>query len=222
MLAVLPSPMLGASVWRPVAHTLVERGWNAHIAASEAVLPRTAQDVLDGFLATLPPDEDLVLVPHSNAGAYVPALAAERRVIGCVFVDALLPPADGRIPLAPPALLDAMRELADDEGMLPPWTRWFDDADVAELFPDEDTRDQVELEQQSFPISYFEEYLPVPSGWDARPCAYLAFGETYASQRDEAARRGWPVRTLQGLHLHTLIDPESVAAQVHELATGLR
>lgn len=72
---------------------------------------------------------------HSNAGAYVPALTGQRRVVGCVFVDALLPSRAGRVPLAPLAFLDVLRDLADDVGLLPPWTCWWDEADVAGLLP---------------------------------------------------------------------------------------
>ena len=121
-MALLPSPLLGPSVWQPVGQVLTERGW--HVMTGPApVAPRTGQDVLDGLLAALPTGQDLVVIPHSNAGAYVPALVAQRQVVGCVFVDALLPPRGGRVPLAPLAFLDALRELADDIGLLPPWTR---------------------------------------------------------------------------------------------------
>lgn len=62
---------------------------------------RTGQDVLDAFTAALPVGRNLILVPHSNAGAYVPALTTLRSVVGVVFVDAVLPPTHGRVPLAP-------------------------------------------------------------------------------------------------------------------------
>jgi len=32
---------------------------------------RTGQDALDAFVATPPTEQDLVVVPHSNASAYV-------------------------------------------------------------------------------------------------------------------------------------------------------
>jgi hypothetical protein len=57
----------------------------------------------------------------------------------------------------------------------------------------------------------------VPAGWDNRPGAYLAFGDTYATQRQEAVSRGWPVSTLPGGHLHHLADPERVAAEIDGL-----
>jgi hypothetical protein len=57
----------------------------------------------------------------------------------------------------------------------------------------------------------------VPAGWDQVPAAYLALGDTYPAERGEAARRGWPVNTLAGAHLHQLIDPAVVAAEITTL-----
>ncbi len=90
-------------------------------------------------------------------------------VVAAVFVDAILPPPRGRIPLAPPALLDVLREKADDDGLLPPWTSWWDEVDVAALFPSPESRAGVEQEQQRLPLSYFVDALAVPQGWDQRP-----------------------------------------------------
>lgn len=160
-------------------------------------------------------DEDLIVVPHSNAGLYVPAIAAHRRALSFVFVDALLPAASGRIELAPPAaLLDVLRDKADENGVLPPWTAWWPEADVAALFPVDTVRASVEREQPRLPLSYFDGSLPIPPGWDQRPGAYLAFGESYSDERGDAARRGWPVATIAGTHLHMLVDPEQVASQI--------
>ena len=209
-LVFLPSPLLGPAVWQPVARLLADRGWRTTTCS---LPPRvlTAEGVLAAFLGALPPDRDCVLVPHSNAGAYVPELTVQRAVVGTVFVDAVLPPAGGRIPLAPPAFLDGLRAKAEDDGLLPPWTSWWDEADVAALFPTTGMRAHVEREQRRLPLSYFEGSLAVPPGWDDRPAAYLAFGDTYGAERDDAARRGWPVRTLPGDHLHQLTDPGQVA-----------
>jgi len=219
-LALLPSPLLGPSVWQPVARVLADRGWHTVTCAVPAPL-RTGQDVLDAFLAALPMDRELVLVPHSNAGAYVPALMMQRRVVAAVFVDAVLPPGRGRVPLAPPAFLNFLREKAEGSGLLPVWTSWWDEADVAALLPDAETRARLEQEQQRLPLSYFEGTLPVPEGWDERPGAYLAFGDTYGRERDEAEQRRWPVSTLPAEHLHLLNDPDQVAIELVDLLSQL-
>lgn len=219
-LALLPSPLLGPAVWAPVAQALAERGWHTMICAATPPV-RTGDDVLAGLLAALPTEQDVVLVPHSNAGAYVPELVMQRRVVATVFVDAVLPPRRGRIPLAPPAFLDLLRAKADDDGLLPVWTSWWDKARVAPLFPDAPTRALVEREQQQLPLSYFEGARPVPSGWDRCCGAYLAFGSTYATERNAAVRRRWPVTTMPGTHLHMLREPEQVATELLALLDAL-
>jgi hypothetical protein len=221
VLALLASPLLGPAVWQPVAERLSRRGWPVVMPVAAKAAPRTPDDVLRSLLAGLPADQDLVLIPHSNAGLYVPALATKRRTAGYVFVDAGLPTGYDRVPLAPPAFLDLVTQKADANGLLPPWTQWWDEAAVATLFPDAEVRERVEREQQRLPLSYFGHSLPVPPGWDDRPGAYLAFGDTYGSDRQEAAGRGWPVTTLSGGHLHMLVDPGRVAAEIEALLAAI-
>ena len=217
VLTFLPSPLLGPSVWRPVARILADQGWPTLFCEGPSPVV-TGDDVLEAFVAALPRDRDLVLVPHSNAGAYVPELSVDFSILAMVFVDAVLPPPSGRIPLAPTALLDVLRERADADGLLPPWTQWWDETDVQALFPDAASRAAVEREQQRIPLTYLEGERAVPAGWDEVPGAYLAFGDTYADERDDAARRGWPVRTLQHAgHLHQLAAPDQVAEAIGTL-----
>jgi pimeloyl-ACP methyl ester carboxylesterase len=207
---LLASPLLGPSVWAPVADELGARG-------SAVTVPRlpdridTPDDVLDGFREGMPTGEPVVLVPHSNAGLYAAALAAARPVQAVVFVDAGLPAAAPATPTAPPGFRAQLGGLADDEGRLPPWTRWWPDLDLSELFPDEGSRAAVEAEQRRLPLSYFDAEVPSPAGWERLPAAYLGFGETYVDERTQAEARGWPVETLPGLHLHQLVDPGGVA-----------
>ena len=96
---LLTSPLLGPSVWAPVAEVLSGRGL-------DVVVPRLGEvaspvDVLRGYLAGIPEDRPLTLVAHSNAGLYVAALAPERPVEEVVFVDAGLPEDTPWTPTAP-------------------------------------------------------------------------------------------------------------------------
>ncbi len=220
-LALLPSPLLGPAVWAPVAAELRRTGWSVVECKSAAAAPDSWEDVLDGFVADLPASRELVLVPHSNAGLYVPALSRERHVAAALFVDAGLPPADGAAPLAPAAFYDFLSGLAGGDDRLPPWTQWWDDADADGLFPGPAARERVENEQLRLPLAYFRGSVPVPAGWDERPCGYLAFGETYADERQRAQALGWPVQTLAGRHLHTLVKPREVAAAITQLLASL-
>lgn len=219
VLVLLPSPLLPAVVWHPVAQRLAAAGWPV-AEVSDGPAPRTAADVLARFGDAVPADRDAILIPHSNAGLYVPCLAAQRAVVGCVFVDAGLPPAAGQARLAPVEFYDFLAGLADDDGLLPPWTRWWDE-DLDALFPSRQVRDQVERGQHRLPLSYFAESLPVPPGWTELPGAYLSFGETYRAERVEAAARGWPTVVLDGQHLHQLVDPDRVATEIAGLVRTL-
>lgn len=218
-LALLPSPLLGPAVWRPVATLLRQRGRAVVEVRQPRTAPRTPDDVLQYLLHELPERTPLVLVPHSNAGLFVPSLMQGRDVRRVVFVDAGLPPSAGQVPLAPPQFYDFLRGRADDLGMLPPWTQWWD-TDISDLFPEAAVRRAVEQEQHRLPLSYFACELDVAEGWDRTPGGYLSFGDAYAEERRRAAARGWPVQTLEGGHLHLLVEPESVAAAIEELSTG--
>ncbi len=221
LLCLLPSPLLGRAVWTPVASELARLEWETTMASSATSAPRNPRDVVDAFLDQIPANRPVVLVPHSNAGLYVPALIARRDVVANVFVDAGLPPASGVVPVTPPELYAFLSERVDDNGSLPPWTKWWDEADVAPLFPNDNVRRGVEDDERSLPLSYFSHCVDVPEGWDDVPSAYLAFGDTYAAEKAEADGRGWRVRTLPGNHLHMLIEPHHVAAEITAMLPAL-
>jgi hypothetical protein len=104
--------------------------------------------VLDWLVSALPSAGEFILAPHSNTGLYVPAIAARRSVRGFVFVDAVLPPRDGRMRVAPDALVNRLRTSVGSDGLLPPWTSWWPEEDAAALFPDRQSRYRIEAEQR--------------------------------------------------------------------------
>jgi hypothetical protein len=219
-LALLPSPVLGANVWTPVADRLAALGLTVHTPAW-SVAPQDPDDVIGSLLAALPHDRGLVLVPHSNAGLYIPVLADRLQVLGTVFVDAGLPPSKGSISLATPSFYDFLETLADESGLLPPWTRWWPPSERDALFPDAVARAEVEQQAPRLPLSYYRQTVPVPPAWAGLPCGYLAFGATYAEERGVAVARGWPTSELDGKHLHMLVDPNGVAAAIIALVESL-
>jgi len=122
-LVLLASPLLGPAVWGPVADLLESRGYDVTVPAGPPTVT-TPEDVLRGWLDQIPVGADTVLVPHSNAGLYVAALADARPVRGIVFVDAGLPSSRPVTPLAPAGFRSMLGDLAGEDGLLPPWTRW--------------------------------------------------------------------------------------------------
>jgi hypothetical protein len=214
-IALLPSPLLGPVVWEPVAELLREQGRPTVVADLPGAVT-TPQDVLEAFASGLP-DEDLVLVPHSNAGLYVPALTQRVRTVAAVFVDAALPGPGSTTALAPPGFLEFLAGLADDDGRLPPWVEWWKEADLDGVFPDAGWRRRVGTVCLRLPLGYFSSTIPVPAGWSDRPSAYLGFGDTYEEEQSRARQLGWPVRSMDGGHLHMLHAPEAVVDGIVEL-----
>jgi pimeloyl-ACP methyl ester carboxylesterase len=222
------SPAVGPKTWLPVARRLNQLGWQATVPSLLHVgqqgppfWPRVVDAVRAG-LGAVGQDQELIVVAHSNAGLFVPVIAAglPGQVRGCIFVDATLPPSFGSAPVAPPELLALLRGKASG-GLLPRWTDWWDQQEVAGLFPDPQTQQAVTGEQPRLPLSWFEASVPVPAGWDARPCAYLLFGPPYDGVAAEAGRRGWMVKRLAGGHLQQLVDPDAVARSLVAIAEQL-
>jgi pimeloyl-ACP methyl ester carboxylesterase len=215
---LIHSPSVGPRTWQPVARRLTELGWDAAVPSllqvGEGGPPfwlRVVEAVRAG-LGTPGQPQPVVLVPHSNAGLFIPVITAALpgQVRGCIFVDAAVPPPSGTAPVVPPELLALLRGKASG-GLLPRWTEWWDEDEVARLFPDQRTRQAVTEEQPRLPLSYYEASVPVPAGWDVRPCAYLLFGPPYDEVASQAHGRGWIVQRLPGGHLHQLVDPDGVA-----------
>jgi hypothetical protein len=222
------SPSVGPLTWAPVADRLEARGLESIVPslldvadAAAPFWPRVVDDVT-AAMRRLNPDRSVLLVAHSNAGLFVPLLVThtDRPVSGCLFVDAALPAPVDSTPVVPADLLEFLRSKVID-GRLPPWTEWWDEADVAPLFPDPVTRAAVTAEQPRLPLAYYEQMVPVPAGWDTHPCGYLLFGPPYDEVAADARRRGWLVEDLPGRHLHEIVDPDAVADRIITMAQHL-
>lgn len=219
-LVLIHSPFLGPATWQSTARVLVGAGRGVHVPSLLAVARSAPPYWPAGVDAVVrsAADEPVILVPHSNAGLYVPAVvdALSDQVRGVVFVDAALPGAGHH------TTPDFLCRLGAVDGVLPPWTSWWDDADVAGLFPDADVRAEVEAEQPRMPLRYYDHLPPAPQGWAVPPCGYLWFGPPYDKGAAQAAAYGWPTAHLPGNHLHMLADPDAVAAAVLQMAGDWR
>jgi Alpha/beta hydrolase family len=212
---LLPSPFLPVVAYAPLIDALGRRGWGV-VVATTASPPGGPQDVLTAYGACVAGERPDVVVAHSNAGRYAVAVAAGAPV---VLVDAALPPESGEATLAPEALLDHLAGLADADGLLPPWTRWWPEEDLAAVVPDADVLAGIRVEEPRVPLSYVRSTLGGPARWQEAPQAYLALGETYADELAQARGLGWPTALLEGAgHLHHLVQPDAVAGAVVDLA----
>ncbi|RKS09640.1 hypothetical protein DFP74_5382 [Nocardiopsis sp. Huas11] len=219
------SPSMGPSTWYPVADLMAAAGHRVWVPSLVRVgeggppfWPRVVDAVRDS-LWQLPAAGPVTLVAHSNAGLFLPAIGAglDQPVAGSIFVDAALPPREGASPAVPPEKLEHLRSLAVD-GTLPRWTDWWDEEQLAPMFPDASVRRTVVEDQPTLPLSYFEQEIPVPDGWEDHPCSFLRFSPAYDGLADQARERGWPVAHLPGTHLHQIVDPEGTARHLVDLA----
>jgi hypothetical protein len=211
------SPSVGPATWKPVAERLpgpVLVPSLLDVADSPPPFWPRVVELVRKAISELPAGRPVIVVAHSNAGLFVPLIveASTRPVAGCVFVDAALPARTEATPVAPPELIRFLEAKVGDDGRLPPWTAWWDEADVAPMFSDPRTRAVVEAEQPRLPLSYYRQMIPVASRWDRRPCAYLLFGPPYDEIAEDARGRGWAVTEIRGRHLHGIVDPDAVAA----------
>jgi len=213
---LIHSPFLGPATWQPTARVLEGNGRRVRVPDLSAVArsaPPYWPEGRDAIVRTAA-DDPVVLVPHSNAGLFVPAVieALGDQVRGVAFIDAALPGGGHH------STSEFLHRLATVDGLLPPWTSWWDEADVAALFSDATVRALVEAEQPRMPLAYYDHLPPAPVGWSVPPCGYIWFGAPYDKGAEQAAGYGWPTAHLPGGHLHMLIDPDAVAAAELKMA----
>jgi pimeloyl-ACP methyl ester carboxylesterase len=222
------SPSVGTLTWTPVADRLRARGFESVVPSlldvADAGPPfwsRVVDDVT-AEMSRVDQNASALLVAHSNAGLFVPLLVAHapRAVRGCLFVDAALPALGDPTPVAPAQLLDFLRNKVVGD-RLPPWTQWWDEEDIAPMFPNPQLRAAVTAEEPPLPLAYYEQTVPVPVGWDDVPCGYLLFGPPYDEVAADARGRGWLVEELPGEHLHQIVDPDATADRLIAMARGL-
>jgi hypothetical protein len=224
-LLLVHSPLVGRATWDLVAADLAGRGYQVAVpdltgtvAAGPPYCSRQAE-----VIASSAAGEPAILVGHSGAG---PLLAAAGAIIGQVrgylFADAGLPvPGRRWMDTVPPGLAAQLREMADAQGWLPPWPRWWGQEAFAGLIPDPAMRERFAAGCPRLPLAMFEEIHPPAPHWPDAPAAYLRLSEAYADQAAQARQLGWPVTHLASHHLAPLTDPGLVAGALRELFSRL-
>jgi hypothetical protein len=213
--ALVHSPLLGPGSWAKVAAALP----NASVPDLRPIVVASppAWTTLRAKATELP--VGAVVVGHSGAGAWLPLIGTAAKASALVFVDAVLPPASGAFTIEP-----EFRELLDDlavDGILPPWTQWWGDDALKELAPDEADRHELD-DAPRVPLSFCDEPVPVPDGWDELPCGYVRLSAAYDAAASEARRRGWPVVRRAGSHLDPVTRPADVVRALELVLSVLR
>jgi hypothetical protein len=205
----------------PFAVVLVDRGYEVTVVVPDDT--SSVEAVVSGYAAQVagsgPPP---LVIAHSNAGNYIPGIAAESAIAGVVFVDAVLPPLGGGQWQVVPADLAGELTTRATDGVLPRWTRWWPRPVMQALFPSAAMFDRVDEAAPEIDASYLTGVLKAPAGWAANlPAAYLAFGDTYSAELNRAAGAGWPNGSLDLGHLGILTNPETVADAMDKLLETL-
>ena len=217
------SPLVGPMTWEPVAEELVREGFDVLVPRLSPPAgvrrPYFLQYALEvaGAASVVPAGKRIVLVGHSNSGQRLPSYRQEIQapVAAYVLVDAPLPERtlgeQGR------AYLEQRRRQAVD-GNIEPWG----EEELAPALPDPVLLRRFLAELTPWPLSFFEEEVPVFEGWPDAPCGYLKFTSHYDAAVERALAEGWPLVDFPGAeHFHMLVDPPAVAAALPQVTEKL-
>lgn len=222
-LALLHSPLVGASCWRAVVADFAERGiWAAapRLPAWDAVeapyYPALAASVAEQIALMHP----VVLVVHSGAGSLAASIvaAAGGGVSQVIFVDAILPhPGRTWFETASPVLGDSLRAKVTG-GVVPAWDQWFPPGALAAMLPQGEARETFARELTPTPLAYLEDtapHLDLPVGW-----AYLRLSKAYEDETRVAREQGIPALRLDRHHLAMMTHADEVASALVNLVRG--
>jgi pimeloyl-ACP methyl ester carboxylesterase len=226
VLALIHSPLVGPSTWSRVADELRIRDIRV-IAPSlaepeQGYLPTQFAALMAEQLAVISPEESIILIGHSGAGPLLPLIRQKtKHTVDCyVFVDAGIPKNGASyldlLASEMPEQVESFRQLLDAGGLYPTW----DDEMLHPLIPDRELRHQVLNELHPRSKRYFEDPLPVFSGWPDAPCYYLQLSSAYDVPAAQARQAGWAGTEIKGGHFHMLVEPAVVTAAIlHLLAS---
>jgi hypothetical protein len=217
--ALIHSPFVGPSCWRPAATALTEAGASAVAVDYGGVSgPDWYGAAADRIGAALAP-QPAILVLHSGAGGLAGAITRRVRPAALIYTDAILPHPGASWADGAPALAAHLRGLAVD-GLLPPWNTWFAADPAARLIADESIRQAFTAQLPRVPLAFLD--APAPPGDAAGiPTAYLQLSAGYADEAAAAKRRGWTVRAEPMHHLAMVTEPAKLAAILLEMAMSL-
>ncbi|WOH51980.1 alpha/beta fold hydrolase [Bradyrhizobium sp. sBnM-33] len=189
---LVPGPLVRASSWEPTAQELRKSG---HDVQTPDVLdnqpPPAWRDWTSHLLQRITSCHEPILVGHSSASVLVADLARRLPCRGVVIVDGEVPPSRGAASPVRPALRDFIRSIAASDGTLPIWSRWF----------------AGDIKRTSLVGLDLLARDPIAFSWDHVPVGFIQCSPIYDHATLEARRRGWPVTTLKGTHLHPTLQP---------------
>lgn len=226
---LVAGPPVRASSWEPTARFLRGAGYSVQVPDIMAHhdCPPAWSAWTNKLLDLIAPNDESILVGHSSATALVADLATKLRVHGIILVDGDVPPGKGPASAVRPALRDFVRRLADADGMLPIWSKWFAGDRQRSILVGMDVlaRDAAALAhfENGLPrmrVDWFDDVIEL-TGWDHIPAGFIQTSDIYDHATDEARRRGWPVARLQGPHLDPSLRPAETANAIVAMSQRL-
>ncbi|GAA4722673.1 alpha/beta fold hydrolase [Phytohabitans rumicis] len=219
------SPLLARSSWGGVPARLAELGYAVAVPNLRPVLdsgPPFYERLFQAIAEPADGQEAVAVVGHSRAGPLLPGALAKMgpNRATAVFLDARLPH-DGRTWLE---TLTADRRCAllasVENGLLPPWDRWFPPEAMDEVLPDKAVPQRFRDELRGMPAGLLSEPMP-RSPWDERVGkTYVQLSAAYAAVADQALAAGWPVARYSMNHLAPLTHPREVADAIADSLTA--
>ncbi len=226
---LVAGPMVRASSWEPTAKHLREAGWLVQVPdiLAHHDSPPAWSAWTRNLLNHIAPASELVLVGHSSASALVADLATKLSARSLIIVDGEVPPSQGAVSPVRPALRDFIRNLAEADGTLPIWSKWFlGDAQRMSLVgldilvSDPVAFARFENELPKMRVDWFDDTIELAS-WNHIPAGFIQTSKIYDHAAVEAQRRGWPVTRLQGTHLHPTLRPVETADAILSMSRRL-
>lgn len=218
-----------ASSWEPTATRLREAGWRVQVPdiLAHHASPPAWNAWTRSLLDYITPTGESIVVGHSSASTLAADLATKMPARGVIVVDGDVPPFQGAATPVRPALREFIQGLADADGVLPIWSRWFvNDAQRASLVGlnmlagDPVAFAHFEKGLPRLRLGWFDDTIDLVS-WAHVPAGYIQTSKIYDHATAEAQRRGWPVMRLHGTHLDPTLRPSETAEAIVSMSRRL-
>jgi hypothetical protein len=154
-------------------------------------------------------------------------LATKLPARAVIIVDGEIPPSNGAVSPVRPALREFIRSVAEADGTLPIWSRWYSGnahrtslVGLDILASDPVALAQFEIGLPKMRVEWFDDTIEL-AGWDHIPAGYIQTSKIYDHATAEAQRRGWPVARLNGTHLDPTLRPVETAEAILSMSRRL-
>lgn len=224
---LVPSMLLGSETWAGVANVLNGLGQNSVIAAPRTACASESDHIgpwLESVLSVMPVSKaaPVVVAAHGASCPRLPLVADRLMDLGYNVQSIILVngrfPVDNEIPTEADTHITSLLDgLTRPDGYLPPWHRWWGSF-IESMLPDEEQRDRVFSQAKPVPRVMFDQPVPVPKLPGDIGLAFLALGDYYVPDMDEAKTEGWAVARIDGEHLMLVVDPMLTACMLMSLA----